>query len=241
MLPHQAPLYSAFDAFAANDLKLAEAEIDQFFAALESDSIALEYRRQIFDRQVFEADFISMFTKEEIDAWCVLSSVKMQRRDWSGARDDSYRQIELIDQHYGFATPSWERPEFRIPRDQELADRYFRLASQLATICSSLNENDMSERWSKVSGAAVADPVDPDQVWGEWPAEEGDDLEPFGLNPYEFSNWSLNKIDVEGTRWLVNLFSDLPGRASPLKFSTLVTVRIPTDTTGDVRVDSLKT
>ncbi|GEM_PF-1004730 len=117
MLPHQAPLYSAFDALQQNDLKEVESRIQEFFVALESDLIAIDCRQQHFERQVFEADFVSILTREEIDAWWVLSAVKMQRRDWEGALADCHRQIELIDQHYGFASPSWKHPETRIPHD----------------------------------------------------------------------------------------------------------------------------
>ncbi len=240
MLPHQAPLYKAFEALDSADLKTAEAQIDLFFAALENDPIARDYRTQIFDRQVFEADFLSLFTKEEIDAWGVLAAIKMQRGDWQGARFDCYKQIDLIDQHYGFATHSWERPESRIPRDQELADRYFRLASNLATIMSELDEPDMSTRWSKISNAAITEPVDPDEVWGRWIAEGTDPLEPLGLSPYELQDWSLEKIDIDGTNCLVNLFSILPAHASPLKFNTLVKVCIPTEAAYDVPAKSVR-
>lgn len=240
MLPHQSPLYKAFDAITAGDFKSAETHIDDFFAALESDAIALDYRRQTFDRQVFEADFVGLFTKEEIDAWCVLSAAKMHRGNYQGARDDCYKQIELIDQHYGFATPSWERPESRVPRDQELADRYLRVASNLATIMSELDDLEMSARWSKISNATAADGIDPDEVWGRWIADGPDDLEPLGLQPFDFPNWSLDKIDVDGTSWLVNLFSELPEQASPLKFATLVKVCIPTDATYDVPAKSVR-
>lgn len=234
MLPHQAPLYKAFDALTADDLKSAEAHIDAFFAALETDPIAISYRSQTFDRQVFEPDFIGLFTKEEIDAWCVLAAIKMQRRDWQAARDETYKQIELIDQHYGFTTPSWERPESRIPRDEELANRYFRVASNLATIMSELGDHDMSERWAKISNASIADRMNPDEVWGRWVAEGTDDSEPLGLHPYAYPDWSLTKMDVDGASSLVNLFSNLPANASPYKFNTLMKVCLPTDATYDV-------
>ncbi|MBS1955148.1 MAG: DUF695 domain-containing protein [Cyanobacteria bacterium SZAS-4] len=240
MLPHQSPLYQAFDAITSGDFKSAEKHIDSFFAALETDSIALDYRRQTFDRQVFEPDFIGIFTKEEIDAWCVLSVAKMQQGNFQGARDDCFKQIELIDQHYGFSTPSWERPELRIPRDQELADRYLRVASNLATIMSELNDPDMSARWSKVSNATATDALNPDEVWGRWIAEGPDDLEPIGLHPYEFPNWSLDKLDLEGTSWLVSLCSELPDDASPREFSTLVKVCISTDANYDVPAKSVR-
>lgn len=242
MLPHQAPLYNAFDALDCNDLRLAEAEIERFFAALESDGIALECRRQHFDRQVFEADFVSTLIKEEIDAWWVLSAVKTQRCDWQGARADCYRQIELIDRHYGFDTPSWQRPETRIPRDQELADRYFRLAFQLTTICSKLGEDGMSERWSKISssGLALSDRVNADEVWGRWIAEEGDDPEPVGLDSYHFPEWSIAQVEVDGTQWLANIYSMLPREASPRKYRTLVTVRVPTDPSCEVPAKAVR-
>ena len=38
-----------------------------------------------------------------------------------------------------------DTPESRIPRDQELADRYLRVASNLATIMSELDDLEMSD------------------------------------------------------------------------------------------------
>ncbi len=73
VLPHQMPLYEAYDAVETDDFARAEAAIKRFFDALENDSIAQGCRRQHLDRQVFEADFLSILTREEIDAWSILS------------------------------------------------------------------------------------------------------------------------------------------------------------------------
>ena len=67
MLPHRVPLYKAFDALLANDLKLAESEIERFFDALEADVIAFDWRGQLFDRQVLEEDFVSAHMIEVLD------------------------------------------------------------------------------------------------------------------------------------------------------------------------------
>lgn len=234
MLPYEAPLYNAFDALASNDLELAESEIVRFFAALESDPMAVNCRQQHINRQMFEADFLSILIKEEIDAWYVLSAVHIERQDWKRARDACYRQIELIDQHYGFSTPSWECPESRIPCHQELAELYTRLASHLTTICTNLGDVEMSARWAKIMSCAATDRINPDEVWGRWIAEEGDFPEPIGISIFEFSDWTINPTEVDGKIWLVNLYSMLTQRASPRDFSTLVSVHVQTDPTCDM-------
>ncbi len=233
MLPYQSPLYNAFEALKAKDLKEAESEIQRFFIGLESDLIAVDYRRHDFERQIFEANVVGVLLTEEIDAWWVLSAIKMQQRDWQGALANCYRQIELIDRHYGFASPSWQCPETRIPRDRELADRYFRLASDLAIICLKLDEAEMSGRWTNVTSTSTCDRVDPENVWARWVAEAGDDFEP-AVSTYYFLDWSIKKIEVDGKSWLVNLNSALPERATPRSYSTLAKVHVETNPTFDV-------
>lgn len=232
-LPHQVPLYRALDAIDSRDFESAETSVAQFFEALENDPIALDCRRQHFDRQVFEADFLSILTKEEIDAWGVLATVKLSRGDLEGALADCHRMIELIDQYYGFDTPSWAAPEARIPINPELMSRYFQIASCLTDIYDQLNDSEMSKRWANVRKTAVSDIQQPEEVWGRWISEE-DAVMSVGITIYEFSDWHIEKRESDGREWLANIYRSLTERVSPHEMKWLVSIHIPTDKSADV-------
>jgi hypothetical protein len=232
-LPHQVPLYKALDAVDSQDFETAEREVKQFFEALENDPIARDCRRQHFDRQVFEADFLSILTKEEIDAWGILAAIKLSRDDLEGARADCYRMIELIDQYYGFDTPSWQLPEARIPINPELMSRYFQIASFLTVICEQQDDMEMSKRWANVRKTAVSDIQQPEEVWGRWISEDEAAMA-VGITIYEFSDWQIEKRTVDGREWLANVYSSLSERVSPHEMNWLVAIHIPTDENTDV-------
>lgn len=232
-LPHQVPLYRALDAIDSRDFESAETSVAQFFDALENDPIALDCRRQHFDRQVFEADFLSILTKEEIDAWGVLATVKLSRGDLEGALSDCHRMIELIDQYYGFDTPSWAAPEARIPINPELMSRYFQIASCLTDIYDQLDDQEMSKRWANVRKTAVSDIQQPEEVWGRWISEE-DAAMSVGITIYEFSDWNIEKRESDGREWLANIYRSLTDRVSPHEMKWLVSIHIPTDKAADV-------
>lgn len=232
-LPHQVPLYRALDAIDSRDFESAESSVAQFFDALENDPIALDCRRQHFDRQVFEADFLSILTKEEIDAWGVLATVKLSRGDLEGALSDCHRMIELIDQYYGFDTPSWAAPEARIPINPELMSRYFQIASCLTDIYDQLDDQEMSKRWANVRKTAVSDIQQPEEVWGRWISED-DAAMSVGITIYEFSDWRIEKRESDGRQWLANIYRSLPDRVSPHEMNWLVSIHIPTDKNADV-------
>lgn len=232
-LPHQVPLFKALDAVDNQDFDTAEKEINHFFTALENDPIAIDCRRQHFERQVFEADFLSILTKEEIDAWGILASIKLSRSDLDGARADCYRMIELIDQYYGFDTPSWDSPEARIPINPELMSRYFQIASYLTEIYEAQKDLEMSKRWANVRKTAVSDIQHPDEVWGRWISDENPPGA-VGITIYEFSDWQIEKRTVDGKDWLINIYRSLSERVSPLEMNWLVAIHIPTDNTADV-------
>ena len=232
-LPHQVPLFKALDAVESRDFDTAEKEVIQFFSALENDPIAIDCRRQHFDRQVFEADFLSILTKEEIDAWGILVTIKLSRDDLEGARADCYRMIELIDQYYGFDTPSWDSPEARIPINPELMSRYFQIAGYLTEIYDAQGDHEMSKRWANVRKTAVSDIQHPDEVWGRWISDESP-AGSVGITIYELSDWQIEKRTVDGKEWLVNVYRSLSERVSPLEMNWLVTVHIPTDENADV-------
>lgn len=232
-LPHQVPLLKALDAVDSRDFDTAEKEVNHFFAALENDPIAIDCRKQHFDRQVFEADFLSILTKEEIDAWGILATIKLSRDDLEGARADCYRMIELIDQYYGFDTPSWDSPEARIPINPELMSRYFQIASYLTEIYDGQNDHEMSKRWANVRKTAVSDIQHPDEVWGRW-ISDVNPTGPVGITIYELSDWQIEKRTVDGKEWLVNVYRSLSERVSPLEMNWLVAVHIPTDERADV-------
>ncbi len=238
-LPHQVPLFRALDAVESRDFDTAEKEVNHFFAALESDPIALDCRRQHSYRQVFEADFLSILTKEEIDAWGILATIKLSRDDLEGARADCYRMIELIDQYYGFDTPSWESPEARIPINPELMSRYFQIAGYLTEIYDAQNDLEMSQRWANVRKTAVSDIQHPDEVWGRWISDENP-AGPVGITIYELSDWQIEKREVEGREWLVNIYRSLSERVSPLEMNWLVAVHIPTDDKAEVPSKSMR-
>lgn len=232
-LPHQVPLYKALDAVDSHDFEAAEREVNHFFEALENDAIAKDCRRQHFERQVFEADFLSILTKEEIDAWGILATVKLSRDDLAGARADCYRMIELIDQYYGFDTPSWDSPEARIPINPELMSRYFQIASFLAEIYEQLDDMEMSQRWANVRRTAVSDIQQPEEVWGRWISEDEAAMA-VGITIYEFSDWQIEKRTVDGREWLANVYRSLSERVSPHEMNWLVAIHIPTDEKADV-------
>ena len=221
-LPHQVPLFKALDAVESRDFDTAEKEVIQFFSALENDPIAIDCRRQHFDRQVFEADFLSILTKEEIDAWGILVTIKLSRDDLEGARADCYRMIELIDQYYGFDTPSWDSPEARIPINPELMSRYFQIAGYLTEIYDAQGDHEMSKRWANVRKTAVSDIQHPDEVWGRWISDESP-AGSVGITIYELSDWQIEKRTVDGKEWLVNVYRSLSERVSPLEMNWLVT------------------
>ncbi len=232
-LPHQVPLYRALDAVDSQDFDTAEREVSYFFEALENDPIAKDCRRQHFDRQIFEADFLSILTKEEIDAWGILATIKLSREDLEGARADCYRMIELIDQYYGFDTPSWDSPEARIPINPELMSRYFQIASFLTVIYDQLDDHEMSKRWANVRKTAVSDIQQPEEVWGRWISEDDAALA-VGITIYEFSDWKIEKRTVGGREWLANVYGSLSERVSPHEMNWLVAIHIPTDTDADI-------
>ncbi len=233
--PYQLPLYAAIEALERKDFEGAEASVDSFFNLLENDAMAKECRRQHFDRQVFEADFFSILTKEEIDAWAILATVKLQREDFEGAQKDCYRQIELIDQYYGFDTPSWETPELRIPLNPELIDRYNRIARHLSFICAQLNDDETSQRWLNVSNTLGSDRAQPDEVWTRWISSDDhsqnidSEIGAVGITIFEFSDWDIQTLEIDDCKWLINLSSTLFERASPLKENWLVKISISTD------------
>ncbi len=232
-LPHQVPLYNALDAVDNQDFEAAELAVSQFFEALENDPIAKDCRRQHFDRQVFEADFLSILIKEEIDAWGVLATVKLSRDDLEGARADCFRMIELIDQYYGFDTPSWQSPEARIPINPELMSRYFQIASLLTVIYDHLGDPEMSKRWANVRKTAVSDIQQPEEVWGRWISEADASLA-VGITIYEFSDWQIEKREADGRQWLANIYRSLTERISPQEMNWLVSIHIPTDQSAEV-------
>jgi len=232
-LPHQVPLYRALDAIDSRDFEAAEVSVAQFFDALENDPIALDCRRQHFDRQVFEADFLSILTKEEIDAWGVLATVKLSRGDLEGALSDCHRMIEIIDQYYGFDSPSWAAPEARIPINPELMSRYFQIASCLTEIYDQMDDAEMCKRWANVRKTAVSDIQQPEEVWGRWISDE-DAAMSVGITIYEFSDWRIEQRESDGRKWLANIYRSLPERVSPYVMNWLVAIHIPTDKAADV-------
>lgn len=238
--PYQMPLYAAIDALDRKDFAAAEASVDSFFTHLENDPIAIDCRRQHFERQVFEADFLSILTKEEIDAWSILAAIKLQRRDFEGAQKDCYRQLELIDQYYGFDTPSWEMPESRIPLNPELIDRYNRIANHLSVIFANLDDPDTSQRWVNVSNTLGSDRAQPDEVWTRWTAGGEDSQDPVeglqsvGITIFEFSEWHIEKLTVDDDEWLVNLSATLFDRASPAKENWLLKISLATDSEFEI-------
>ncbi len=232
-LPYQVPLYKALDAIDDQDFATAETAVNHFFDALENDLMAKECRRQHFDRQVFEADFLSILTKEEIDAWGILVAVKLSRDDIDGALSGCHRMIELIDQYYGFDTPSWESPEARIPINPELMSRYFQIASFLTDIYEQQDDFEMSQRWANVRKTAVSDIQQPEEVWGRW-ISGGEAAGSVGISMYEFSDWQIERRTVDGKEWLANIYRSLSERVSPHEMNWLVAVHIPTDEAADV-------
>ncbi len=233
-----ASLSAAFSALESGKPELAESEIQQFFSELIDDLVVSSCRERDFDRQVFEPNYFSSLVAAEIDGWFVLSAVKMQRKDWQGARADCYRQIELIDQHYGFDSPSWHEPETRIPRHPEFTERYFRVAKNMATICTMLNETDLKSKWNSVASSAISARVNPDVLWKQWLTKGSDDYQASKLNYYHIAEWSINKVEIDHQTWSVSLYSALPKMASPIRFSLLVSVHVPTDPACDVPAKS---
>lgn len=233
VLPYQVPLHTAYENAQAGELESAQKSIERFFSQLEKDAMVQEIRKQHLQRQVFEADFLSILTREEIDAWAVLAFCRANTGDLEGARDACYRQIELMDEFYGYETPSWETPETRIPRDQELMPRFSDLTSTLSSIYEAMHEQELSERWSKINSAAAADKAEPDEVWGRWISEDGEDETSY-VQGTNFWNWQLENLDVEGSSCLVYLNKKLSEQASPAQAKHFMTISIPTDERGEV-------
>lgn len=235
MLPYQVSLFRAIDALDAEDLDLAESSVNAYFAGIESDSMFASARRQLSERQVFEADFVSTLLTEEIDAWCVLTVVNMSRNNWEAAHSHCLRQLELMDQHYGHKTPSIGNPE-RVPDSPELQKRFLLTASHLAIIYHHLNDSHLSEQWNGVSTREPAHT----SFWETSNARFTDMGQPPGLSKFEFSDWSIRPVEKDGTTWLTNMYSYLPNRASPSKFNTLLKVHLPTEPDAEIPSKALR-
>lgn len=235
MLPYQSPLYRAIDSIRSDDLENAEEGIKAYFAALETDTIAQSCRRQHNDRQVFEADFVSILVTEEIDAWSVLAVVNMRKEDWEAAFHSCCRQLDLIDQYYGHKTPSLKLPE-RVPQERELHHRFLLTASHLAIIYGiGFNDDQLRHQWKQVSLLDLEEPAYLDSN-----SRYTDEGLPPGLNKFEFSDWSIRPVDKNGTTWLANIYSRLTERTSPRKFNTLLKVHLPTEPEAEIPSKALR-
>lgn len=226
-LPFQRPLLAAVSQLENHDYDGAAQSVDAFFRGLDTDSIAKDIRHQHAERQVFEADFLSTLTPQEIDAWQILALCRLNRGTLEDARDACYKQLELIDEFYGYATPSWKHIETRIPMHEELAPRYAAVADLLAEICTRLKDAETARRWHNVSQSAIADRHQPDQVWERWLSDGN--VVAGSRDWFDLINWPIITVTVDGVTHLVQLNRNLASEASPRDCPLLMTVTIATD------------
>lgn len=231
-LPFQVPLISASEHLEAHDFDAAAKSIDEFFKGLDSDPSALLIRREHSLRQVFEADFLSTLTPHEIDAWYILAVCRLAGGKLDDACNACYKQLELIDEFYGYTTPSWKHIETRIPMHEELVSRYASAAALLCEIFAHQGKQDLAQRWKKVHQSALSDRHQPDQVWERWLSDNGN---PVGSRDwFDLMFWPINPIEIDGQKWLAQINGKLAASASPRNFPVLLTVSIPTETEYEV-------
>ncbi len=239
-LPFQVPRISATKHLKAHEFDAAAQCIDEFFRKLDSDPSATAVREEHSRRQIFEADFLSTLTPEEIDGWYILALCRLSTGKVEDARNACYKQLELIDEFYGYATPSWKHIETRIPMHEELVKRYANAAALLSDIFAHQGRQDLAERWNKVSQSALSDRHQPDQVWERW-LSDGSGGNPVGSRDwFELISWPITPIEIDGQKWLSQINGTLARSASPLDFPTLFTVSIPTEPESDIPSKQLR-
>ncbi|MBY0548278.1 MAG: DUF695 domain-containing protein [Candidatus Obscuribacterales bacterium] len=229
MHSYQQSLFDAFEKLRTGDYSTANSQARQFLTVLQTDLTVQKIRDQHEMRQLFEADFLSVLTTDELDAWSVITHCEQKNGDGAAAEQGALTQLRLIDEFYGFESPSYLCPEVRTPQHHQLA-KFFGLAGNvMATILANRNEDEKARRWLNATKATAPDQESADQVWLSWVSGANAPSVP----RTDWADWTRVSAIIDGKATVTQLYKSLSKHISPVHHKWLLTVMFETiPTTG---------